>query len=162
MYEHNVEQVYLLHYNDLYRYLMKLCSDADLVDDLIQNTFLEALKSIEGFRGQSSMKTWLFSIARHQLYRHLRKNKAHIHFDLLSEAELAIKTDFNDKLLAQQILETVNQLDPPQNEIMRLRLIYGLSFKEIAMRVKKTENYCRVNFYRIKEKLRKEYEDEPM
>lgn len=162
MYEHNVEQVYLQYYNDLYRYLMKLCSDPDLADDLIQNTFLEALKSIEGFRGQSSMKTWLFSIARHQLYRHLRKNKVHITFDHLSEAELAIKNDLNDTIVAQQILETVNQLDPPQNEIMRLRLINGLSFKEIALRVKKTENYCRVNFFRIKEKLRKEYEDEPM
>ena len=161
MYEY-IEKVYEEHYQDLSRYLAKHCHSIDIIDDIIQNTFLEALKSIEGFKGRSSMKTWLFGIAKHQLYRHYRKNKIKINIDELSETAHAIETDFSDKLLAEQVLETINELPPPRDEIMRLRLVHELSFKEIGLRVGQTENYCRVNYYRMKEMLRREYDHENM
>lgn len=153
-----IEELYLHYYDDLFRYLYSQCSDLNIVDDLIQSSFLEALKSIERFKGTSSLKTWLFAIARHQLYRYFRKNKRKKHFEADVEKEWVNEHDFSQKLQADQIMETIDQLNPPHNEIMRLRLVYGLSFKEIAARVKQTENYCRVNFYRNKEKLRKEFE----
>ncbi|GIP32494.1 RNA polymerase sigma factor [Paenibacillus sp. J2TS4] len=161
MYDH-IKQMYLVYYHELYRFVAKLCRDPDQVDDIIQNTFLEAIKSMETFKSHSSLKTWLFGIAKHQLYRQFRKNKIQLDLDALAEAELATQSDFSDKLLAEQILDAINGLDPPHNEIMRLRLIDGLSFKEIGMRVGKTENYCRVNFFRTKDKLRKEFAYEHM
>lgn len=161
MHEH-IEELYRLYYYELYAFLFKRCPDVDIVDDLIQNTFLEALKSIDNFKGESSVKTWLFGIAKHQLYRHFRKNKKQFPLDELSDAELATQTSFSDKLFVQHILETVSSLSPPLDEIMRLRLVYGMPFKEIGLRVQRSENYCRVNFYRIKERLRKEFGHEPM
>ena len=61
------------YYSDLYRYLFGLCHDASLMEDLVSETFLEAVKSVVTFRGQSDIKTWLFSIARHRWYAWLRK-----------------------------------------------------------------------------------------
>lgn len=161
MYE-EIEQLYLLYYRDLYCFLVKRYPSPDMVDDIIQNTFLEALKSIESFKGNATMKTWLFGIAKHQLYRHFRKNNINVDLEHVPETEMASHTDMTDKLLVKNILETIGSQEPPLQEIMKLRLIYGLSFKEIGIRVNRTENYCRVNFFRLKEKLRKEYEDETM
>lgn len=153
-----IEHIFLRYYDELYRYLSLHCSDVNIIDDLIQNTFLEALKSIERFAGHSSLKTWLFAIAKHQLYRHFRKNRATVQLEHIAESKLATEHDYSEKILADEIMEKIDTLHPPHDDIMRLRLLYGLSFKEIAQRVKHTENYCRVNFYRNKEKLRKEFE----
>jgi len=158
-----ITKMYLLYYDDLYRFLMARYPNPDMIDDIIQNTFLEALQHMDSFKGGSSLKTWLFGIAKHQLYRSLRKNKIQLPLNDSSESELAAQTDFSDKVLAGQIIERLNRFDPPHGDIMRLRLLHGLSFKEIALLTDRTETYCRVNYYRMKEKLRKEYgEDEQM
>lgn len=157
-----LEQIYRRYYRELYRFLVVRCPNADMVDDIIQNTFLEALKSMESFSGRSSVKTWLFAIAKHQLYRHLRKQKSHADLEQVPEAALAQRTEMADRMVAQHILDWMDRLDPPFKDIMKLRLVDGLSFKEIGMRVNRTETYCRVNFFRMKEKLRKEHADENM
>ncbi|HZJ82539.1 MAG TPA: sigma-70 family RNA polymerase sigma factor [Clostridia bacterium] len=155
-----IEKMFDLYYYELYWYILKMSSDRDIVDDIIQNTFLEALKSIESFRMDSSLKTWLFSIAKYQLYRYFRANKRHIYIKQVSQGGLAVNKDFSDRVLAEQIIGEINGLNPPLDEIMRLRLIYGLPYRQIGKRVNRTESYCRVNFYRIKEKLRKEHDYE--
>lgn len=157
-----IATMYREYYHDLYRYLRQHGHSADMIDDVIQNTFLEALKSIERFKGHSSMKTWLFGIAKHQLYRYFRKLKIKVNMDDVAESELTTTPDFSDRVMAKQILDTIDQLQPPHDEIMRLRLVDELSFREIGLRVGRTENYCRVNFYRMKERLRKEYEHEKL
>lgn len=153
-----IEGVYIQYYGQLYKYILKIGADDDLVDDIIQNTFLQALKSIETFEGKSSIKTWLFSIAKYELYKYFRKNKGKREF----EGVLDIVEDINYEniIMSSEILEYIDKMKEPLNEIMRLRLVYGMSFKEIGESVGKTENYCRVNFYRVKEKIRKEYKYE--
>ena len=153
MYE-DIEKMYLLYYGELYRFVLKLGGDQNLADDIVQATFLEALKSIERFDGKSSLKTWLFAIAKNQLYAHFRKNKKTLRTEAQPES---VHTDYTDKMLADDIVQFFNSLTPPLNELMKLRLLYGLSFKEIGLKIGKTENYCRVNFYRLKERLRKEF-----
>ena len=153
MYE-DIEKMYLLYYGELYRFVLKLGGDQNLADDIVQATFLEALKSIERFDGKSSLKTWLFAIAKNQLYAHFRKNKKTLRTEAQPES---VYTDYTDKMLADDIVQFFDSLTPPLNELMKLRLLYGLSFKEIGLKIGKTENYCRVNFYRLKERLRKEF-----
>ncbi len=158
MYE-EIEKMYLLYDRELRLFLLKLGADQDLADDIVQTTFLEALKSIERYNEKSSLKTWLFSIAKNQLYNYFRKNKINIDMETISVAETA---DFTNKIMAEHILQFVQQLSPPINELMKLRLLYGLSFKEIGVKIGRTENYCRVNFYRVKMQIRKEFDDEEL
>jgi len=153
MYE-DIEKVYLLHYHELYRYFLKLGADRSIVDDLIQVTFLQALKNIESFNGKSALKTWMFSIARNQLYSYYRSLKLNIELEDIMPTE---NVDLTDKLMAEDILRFIDTLTPPVNEILRLRLLFGYSFKEIGEKVGQTENYCRVIFYRAKDRLRKEF-----
>ena len=61
------------YYIDVYTYLYSLCHDASLSEDLASDVFLEVVKSISTFRGESDIKTWLFSIARHRWFAYLKK-----------------------------------------------------------------------------------------
>jgi RNA polymerase sigma-70 factor (ECF subfamily) len=59
----------------LFRFAFFRTRDRVIAEDLVQETFLAALQSKERFKGQSSEKTWLFSILKHKIIDHFRKNK---------------------------------------------------------------------------------------
>lgn len=153
-----VEQLYKRYYKELFRYIKQHVRDEDQIDDIIQNTFLAALKGIEGFKHRSTLKTWLFAIAKNQMYDFFRKNKRTDTVESLPEHWPARDSDFSDKVLADELLAIIDGLPPPHNTIMRLRLLEELPFKQIAQIIGRTENYCRVNYFRTKEKLRKEHD----
>jgi RNA polymerase sigma-70 factor (ECF subfamily) len=57
----------------LYRYAVSRCQDPSIAEDLVQETFLAALRSRESFEGRSSVRTWLTSILRNKIVDHFRK-----------------------------------------------------------------------------------------
>jgi RNA polymerase sigma-70 factor (TIGR02943 family) len=59
--------------SDLYSWAFHKVSDAELAKDLVQDTFLAAVEKIDGFKGESSPKTWLFSILNHKIIDYYRK-----------------------------------------------------------------------------------------
>ena len=70
-----IEKLYLEYKQDVYNYLLSITHDPTLSEDLLSETFLKAIYSIGNFKGISSVKTWLFSIARHLWLQSLRRNK---------------------------------------------------------------------------------------
>lgn len=56
----------------LYRYALARVSDRGVAEELVQETFLAALKSFDQFQGQSTVQTWLIGILRHKLVDHFR------------------------------------------------------------------------------------------
>jgi len=155
--EQNIELLYRLYAKEIYCFILSICKDKTLSEDILQTTFVEAIKSIEQFKGKSSVKTWLFSIAKHQCYQQLKKFKTHISIDEVSiEAIENISDKTILKMCSQEITKLIDQLDEPDRSIMILRIMGDYSFAEIGSMIGKSENYCRVNFYRSKSKLRKE------
>lgn len=61
------------HREPLYRYALIHLRDRELAEDLVQETLLSAIESADGFRGDSSPRTWLISILKHKIIDHLRK-----------------------------------------------------------------------------------------
>jgi len=66
------------HGDALFRFAVLRVRDAELASDLVQDTFLSALKAFEGFRGQSSVRTWLTGILKHKIIDYYRKNRLEI------------------------------------------------------------------------------------
>lgn len=156
--EQSIELLYRLYAKELYSFIFSLCKDKHLSEDIIQTTFVEAIKSIEQFKGNSSVKTWLFSIAKHQCYQHLRKVNPHISIDDINiESNENISEAAILNIFSGDVISCINQLDEPSRSIVLLRIMGEYSFSEIGNLVHKSENYCRVNFYRIKNKIRKEF-----
>lgn len=149
------------YYIDIYTYLYSLCHDASLSEDLASDVFLEVVKSISTFRGESDIKTWLFSIARHRWFAYLKKKNRQVQtesiHDLYDTAELGITDDINEAAeLIQQLLSGESALT---RDVVRMRLD-GYSYHEIALRHKISENSARVVYFRAKSKIRKFLEKE--
>ena len=149
------------YYIDVYTYLYSLCHDASLSEDLASDVFLEVVKSISTFRGESDIKTWLFSIARHRWFAYLKKKNRQVQtesiHDLYDTAELGMTDDENEAAeLIQQLLSGESALT---RDVVRMRLD-GYSYHEIALRHKISENSARVVYFRAKSKIRKFLEKE--
>ncbi len=158
----DLHKIYENYNRDVYRYLMCLCQNTDLSEELTQETFYQAVKSINSYNGACKMSVWLCQIAKHSYYKYLEKSK-HLrsnYVDLLDQAvshetpeEEAVK-NFEKIVLYRMI----HSLDDPFKEILLLRILGDLSYKEIGEVLGKNENWARVNFYRGKIKLRERIE----
>ena len=149
------------YYIDVYTYLYSLCHDASLSEDLASDVFLEVVKSISTFRGESDIKTWLFSIARHRWFAYLKKKNRQVQtesiHDLYDTAELGTTDSVNEVTeLIQELLSGESALT---RDVGRMRLD-GYSYHEIALRHKISENSARVVYFRAKSKIRKRLEKE--
>lgn len=147
----------------LYTFFYIKTADASAAEDLTQDVFYEATKSIHRFNGQSSISTWLFAIAHHLLAKYYRSNRykrtlnenmKQISSPLPLTTEQLVELQESTKAL----LEKIYALDTPGKEIVLLRIYGDCSYKEIGEMLGKSENYVRVMFHRLKLKLQQEME----
>lgn len=156
-----METLYQENAKIVYYYLYSRCKDEELAKDLTQETFLKAYESMERFDGSCKISTWLCQIAKHLLYRHWEKAGRQIPTE---QEELAQKAPMAKENTESQVLTRIELIDclkelqklPEQmREVMYLRVMSDLSYKEIGEIMGKSENWARVTFYRAKEALLK-------
>ncbi len=152
-----IDELYEKYKEDVFIYLISITHDKALSEDLVSETFLSAIKSLPNFKGQSSIKTWLFSIARHKWYEYLRREKESLSIDLfmhyyISEEALPERELFG-KELSNRIVDFLSRESERTRDIVMMR-IEGYSFHEIGQRVKISEGSARVIDFRTKKKLR--------
>ncbi|MCI6738397.1 MAG: RNA polymerase sigma factor [Intestinibacter sp.] len=154
----NIEKLYDLYSKDVYRFIYSLSFDEEVSKDIMQSTFLEGIKSIKNFKRKCSEKTWLLAIAKNQYYTYLKK---HPFTENLYDSDLDKYKDYENESLDEynEVLKLINELKEPQRQIMILRLINDLTFKEIGEIIGKSESYCRVNFFREKKKIVMQFEE---
>ncbi len=103
-----IEKLYMQYKKDIYIYLMSLTHNPLLSEDLLSETFLGAIKSLPAFKGNSDIKTWLFSIARYKWFEYLRKDKKDVSFDDL--AMLYITEGVDDKIVEKKAVSRIIEL----------------------------------------------------
>ena len=151
------------YYKDVYTYLYGLSHDASLSEDLTQEVFLEVIKSIASFRGDSDIKTWLFSIARHRWYAYLRGKSRQIDagsiHDLHDAKFINLSMDPFPSQLEEAIQVVVSEEPELTKQVFKMRLD-GYSYFEIAAKHGISESSARVIFFRLKAKIKKFLEKE--
>lgn len=180
----SMEQIYREHSKLVYRYLLSLTHNEDLAEELTQETFYQAVKSIDTFKGGCRISTWLCAIAKNQLGAWQQKNPRHE--QLMGDYELAAiarrkaaepenhsnpltggtegvsasaEQDVLVRLEKIELMKKLHDIEEPFREVMYLRIFGELSFREIGEILQRTENWARVNFYRGKERLRREVDN---
>lgn len=155
-----MQQHHALVFSILYRYER----DVHLIEDLAQETFVKAWKSLAQFDGRAPFSHWLSRIAVHVALDHLRKRKRvrqEIGFDDLGEAVLDwLCTDDGEKELtanqAREILEKAMQkLSPEERMIITLQEIEGKNVAEISQLLGRSQVATRVRAFRARAKLKK-------
>ena len=149
--------IYRQHAQTVYKFLLSQTRDPDLAEELTQETFYQAVRSIDRFDGRCKVSVWLCQIARHLWYQHLRRTRRETPTADEDLPEVPVPSA-EEGLLAQagqlELLRQVHGLPEAQREVVYLRAFGGLSFREIGDVMGKTETWARVTFYRGKEKLR--------
>ncbi len=115
---------------------------ADEAEDLTQDVFVEVYKSIQNFRGDSSLSTWIFRITVNKAINYLKKNKKHHmsrsveDYDVFEPSESEITSDaseiFQQKEYRRIIQQAIRDIPERQASVFVLHKIEGKSYKEIS------------------------------
>ncbi len=155
----DIEEIYNKYSKMVYKYVFCLSGNAELSEEIVQDTFLVAVKDINKFEGKCKISTWLCSIAKNIWYQKLRKdkNKNNISIDEVSNClilEESIEESLCDKETKIELLKKVQTLDEDTRNVIYLRTFGNLNYEEIAEIMNKTPSWARVTYFRGKQKLR--------
>ena len=153
------EEVYSQYYPLIFKYVLSLCQNEKLAEDVTQETFFKALKKINQFNGHSKLETWLCQIAKNTYFSIYEKSKKEAQITLTS-----IDESFEHKLMTKEtafeVHKALHQLEEPYKEVFSLRIFGELSFNQIGELFGRTENWARITFHRSKLKIKTELSKE--
>lgn len=152
----DMNEIYRNHAQTVYKFLLSHTHDPDLAEELTQETFYQAVRSIDRFDGGCKVSVWLCQIAKHLWYQYLRRHKRE---SPMPEAAPEAPTPSAEEGLLERegkldLLRQIHDLGTDAREVVYLRAFGGLTFREIGDVMGRTETWARVTFYRTKEKLR--------
>lgn len=151
------EAVYEHYFKDVYKYALSLTHNADLAEELTQETFFKALKAIDRFDGRCKLFVWLCQIAKNTYFTGRQKRGR--------EDELPEELGWNDASLEERILDRetsfeihkrLHALEEPYKEVFSLRTFGELPFQQIGALFGKTESWARVTYHRAKLKIKED------
>lgn len=153
------DKLYERYFEKIYRFVYYKTMHKQIAQDITSETFVDALDSINGFKERKgSFTAWIYRIARNNVIDYYRKEKrtclVNDFWDLKADQGLEIKQEKRE--LIKRVKDQLLKLDPLQREIIILRVWQELSYKEISQIVGKSEENCRVIFYRSTKSIRKE------
>lgn len=154
----DMDELYKVYAKQVYKYLFSLCHSEQTAEELMQETFYRAIKSIKRYDGSCKIYVWLCQIAKHIWYQELHKKKKNKVIELSSEIPLS-EHSVEDNIILRtgkmSLFKELHLLDEPMREVMYLRLTGEFSFSEIGEILGKNETWARVTFYRGKQKIMK-------
>jgi RNA polymerase sigma-70 factor (ECF subfamily) len=142
------------HSGDLFRYAYWLCGEEALAQDLAQETFLRAWRSLDALRETSAAKAWLITILRREHARLYERKQ----FDTTDIAELDL--DDRESATPEQIGEdsivraAMQKLEPKYREPLLLQILGGFSCEEIASELQLSSAAVMTQLFRARQKLK--------
>lgn len=154
-------EIYMDYFDDVFRFLRGLSASESLAEELTEETFFKAFRTIDGFRGDCDVRVWLCQIAKNNYYSHLKKQERIAEDEELAEITASdenLEKLLIDKEIALRLHQILHDLNDPYKEVFSLRVFGELSFKQIAGLFGKNEHWACVTYHRAKEKIYKRME----
>jgi RNA polymerase sigma-70 factor (ECF subfamily) len=166
------EQVYQQYYLLVYRMVVFILQDHGAAEDIIQESFLRAIEKAPLLDEPDKLEPWLKKLARNVTLNYLRKLKRNRE-ELNGRAQVAVsettaaqdeplrlENEVEAKLMRDAIIRYVNDLMPSYRQIMAMKWLYNMSYKEMAEELELSEGAVRQRLYRARETIRKRLEQE--
>ena len=155
--ETEFETIYSEYYDAVFRYVRSLCRDETWAEEITQEAFFKALKSIDTFHGECKLNAWLCQIAKNTFYTEAKRRKKRADLpQKLAEPEETLEQKLYDKETAFQLHRLLHALKEPYKEVFWMRTFGELSFRDIGVLFHKTESWARVTYYRAKIKIKED------
>ncbi len=152
-------RLYDLHHDRIYRYVYYRVRQAEDAEDLVQKVFLQAWRGLGRYRRTATpFLGWLYTIAHNVTVSFYRAQKPvgdlqHDVPDLAGEADLDRAVD--DRFEQGQLLRAIMRLRPDQQQVINMRFLGDLDYREIAATLGKSEGNVRVIQHRALQELRR-------
>ena len=155
------DSIYTAYFKDVFMYLRSLSANADIAEEITQETFEKALKSIDRFDGKKDIRAWLFTIAKNSYYTYCKKQKHFIEEvpECLPDTQTILTEQFQEEETVLLIHKFLHSMHEPYKEVFTLRVFGELPFEKIGLIFGKSSSWARVIFYRAKNQI-KEYMEE--
>ena len=170
------ESIYQKYFRDVYLFILGLSGNEHIAEEITEETFFKALKSLKGFRGDCDIRVWLCQIAKNEYYYYLRKSRRIRATDLgegsdeeYGVRQQAMTSECTASGIEQQIVDSeeairihkiLHNLKEPYKEVFQLRVFGELSFDRIGDIFGKSANWACVTYHRARVKIQKEMEEE--
>ena len=150
-----LEEMYQAYKEPVFHYLRNMCHNTTIAEELTHDTFIKAFKGFGRFRGESSLKTWLFKIARNTYLNEAKKfsQKNEITY---AEPELQSSGTIRNIETEMMVRQTFQKLTEQERTLLILRE-QGFSLSEMAEILGQTEGSIKVGIHRAKKKFKKYY-----
>ncbi len=155
------EAIYRKYYNRIFLFLNKLCGDRTLAEDLTQETFYQTFLSVDRFRGESDIYTFIAAIAKYTYLKYLRKNKHYANTVSLTDLEEMLCDSeecspcfvFEYEYEQANIRSLLEKLPDKYRDVIMYRIYADMSYAQTAQAMGITENSAKVLFFRAKKRL---------
>lgn len=159
-----IERLYRTYFSDIYKYILRLSGSKHVAEDITEDTFFKAMRSIDSFRGECDVRVWLCQIAKNCYYSYVKKNAK---LQSIDESELTELPDPSESLMEQmekreeasRIEKILQSVPEPYKEVFGWRVYGELSFKQIGEMFGKTENWACVTYHRARKMIRERMEE---
>lgn len=155
------EEVYTKEFPGVYKYLLALCGNLALAEELTQETFYRAIQNSGTFRGTCKLSIWLCQIGKNLYLSQLRqeRHRKPLPTDEIDQRQ-AGHPDPEEALLrrdtAMALYRLLHALPEPYKEVFSLRTLGELSFAQIGDLFGRSESWARVTYHRAKLKLKED------
>lgn len=142
------------HADDLYRYALWVTKNKHMAEDVIQETYLRAWKSLDSLRDAKAAKAWLFTIFRREHARQFER-KRHQMSDVedLDNAAVAGR-EFDDTVESFQLRRALEKLDEDYREPLVMQVLGGYTCDEIAEMLDISPSAVMTRLFRARKKMR--------
>lgn len=157
------EELYITYFRDVYLFILAMSGDAQLAEEITQETFFKALKGIDKFKHICSVKTWLCQIGKNSYLSYLEKQKRFagedrtdkeaFDSDMAQAGEQSPEAVYLKKDETLSIYKVLHLLEEPYKEVFTLRVLGDLSFREIGEIFDRKEGWARVTYHRARLKI---------
>lgn len=150
------EEIYSANFSVVYGFVLSLCRDSFLAEEITQETFFKALKHIQDFQGNCKLSTWLCRIAKNTYFTYTKRQSRQVEFPQEFASEDLTETRLADREAVHAVHRALHRLREPYKEVFCLRTFAELSYAQIGALFDKTENWARVTYYRAKMMIKEE------
>ncbi len=148
------EEIYQAYFHDVYLYTRSLVIDENIAEEITQETFFKALRSMHQFDGKKDIRAWLFTIAKNTYFTHYNKKQREVNqMDASVPDDVRVVEYLVNEEQAFEIHHFLHTMEEPYKEVFSLRTFGELSFEKIGQLFGKSDGWARVTFYRAKKKI---------
>lgn len=153
--------IYREYFDTVYRYVLSLSRDPCAAEEITQETFFKAMRALDRFRGESSVKSWLCAIAKNLWISARRRKRPQPIDDTELPADPAPGPEESIVIRdeSMRVHRLLHRLDEPYREVFTLRALGGLSFRDIGELFGRSDNWACVVYHRARAKLKEKMEE---